>query len=55
MENYKSKNIKNFLRLYIKKDKTIIKFCDTEIKKQKFDQHKTPILIHFNKIYILIK
>ena len=34
------KYIKN-LKVYIKEDKTIIKFGDTEIKKQNFRQHKT--------------
>ena len=34
-------------------EKTIIKFEDIEIKKEKFHQHKRPISI--KKIYILIK
>ena len=36
-------------------DKTIIKFGDTEIEKQKFHQHKKPILIKnidINKIVV---
>ena len=34
------------MNVYTKMDKTIIKFGDTEIEKQKLHQHKTPILIN---------
>ena len=33
------------MKLYIKLDKTIIKYVDIEIKKQKFHQQKRPISI----------
>ena len=33
----------HFLKAYIKMKKTIIKFDDVEIQKQKIDQHKRPI------------
>ena len=33
------------MKLYIKLDKTIIKYVDIEIKKQKFHQHERPISI----------
>ena len=36
MENYKFKKIQNFLKVYAKLEKTIIKFGDTETEKQKF-------------------
>ena len=36
---------KNFLKAYIKIEKTIIKFGDIEIQKQKFHQYKGPISI----------
>ena len=47
LENYKLRNIitKN-LKSYIKMDKKIIKFDDTEVKEYKFHQHKIPILIN---------
>ena len=41
--------------MYVKMDKKIITFCDTEIEKLKFDQHKSPILINnidINKIEV---
>ena len=41
--------------MYIKMDKTIIKFVDIEIKKQKLHQHKCPIStanIDINKIVV---
>ena len=46
MENYKLKNIyiQNFETIY-KSGKTIIKFGNIEIKKQKFHQHIRPISI----------
>ena len=34
------KIIKIFLKVYIKMKQRTIKFCDIEIKKQKFHQHK---------------
>ena len=34
------------MAVFIEMDKTIIKFGDIEIKKQKFHQHKSPILIN---------
>ena len=43
------------MKAYIKIGKTIIKFGDIEIKKQKLHQHKRPILkkyINFNKIVV---
>ena len=44
VEHYKSK-IKTYLKVYIKIEKTIIKFGDIEVLKQKFDQHKVAISI----------
>ena len=35
----------NFLKVYITWKKAVTKFCDIEIEKQKFRQHKGPILI----------
>ena len=43
------------MKLYIKTEKTFIKFGDTEIEKQKFHQHKRPISmnnIDINKIVV---
>ena len=43
------------MKLYIKKEKIIIKFGDIEIEKQKFHQYKRPILIKnidVNKIVV---
>ena len=43
------------MQAYIKIEKTIIKFGDIEIKKQKFHQHKRPISIKdidINKIVV---
>ena len=34
-----------FLKKYIKMEKAIIKFGDTEIKKQKLHRHKRPVSI----------
>ena len=45
MENYKLKKEQKNLKLYMKLEKTIIKFGDIEIKKKKFHQRKSPILI----------
>ena len=46
MENYKlEKYIKIFGTIYKNGKKTIIKFGDIEIEKQKFHQHKKPISI----------
>ena len=39
-------------------EKTIINFCDTEIQKQKFHQHKEPISlknVYINKIVVSSK
>ena len=33
MKNYELKQKKFFLNVYVKTEKTIIKFCDNEIKK----------------------
>ena len=44
-----------FLKAYIKMEKTMIKFGDIEIEKQKFHQHKRPTSIKnidINKIAI---
>ena len=38
---------KKFLKAYIKMEKTIIKFGDIEIQKQKFHQYKGPISIKY--------
>ena len=46
MKNYKLKKLSKFLKPYMKMEKTIIKFGDIKIKKQKFHQYKRPILIH---------
>ena len=47
MENYELNNIIKKSKVKKKKQqkKTIIKFDDIEIEKQKFHQHKKPILI----------
>ena len=47
MENYELNNIikKSKVKKKQKQKKTIIKFDDIEIEKQKFHQHKKPILI----------
>ena len=47
MENYELNNIikKSKVKKTKKQKKTIIKFDDIEIEKQKFHQHKKPILI----------
>ena len=39
------KAIRNFESIYLKMDEKIIKFGDTEIEKQKFPQHKSPVSI----------
>ena len=44
VEHYKLKNTK-ILKSYLKMEKTVIKFGDIEIQKQKFHQHKGPISI----------
>ena len=43
MENHKSKKIYNILKVFIKMEKTVIKFGDTEIEKHKFPHYKKPI------------
>ena len=41
MENFEfKKNIYKISKLYVKMEKTIIRFLDIEIEKQKFHQHK---------------
>ena len=55
MEHYKILETWEILKVYKKIDKKIIKFVDTEIEKQKFHQHKSPILItniDINKIVV---
>ena len=54
MELYKKRSVNQsvFLKVYIKMEKTVIKFDDTEIQKQQFHQHKKIISI---KIWILVK
>ena len=52
VEHCKLKKIIIFLKVSMKKKKTIIQFDDTEIQKQKFYQHKRPISI---KMWILVK
>ena len=44
VEHYKEIYVK-LLKAYIKMEKTIIKFDDIEILRQKFHQHKGPILV----------
>ena len=54
-EHYKVKKYKNFLKAYIKTEKTIITFGDIKIEKEKFHQHKRPISIKnidINKIVV---
>ena len=50
MENYKLKKLLKILKPYIKMDKKIIKFDDTEIEKYRFHQYDKPIDI--NKIVV---
>ena len=45
VKNYKLKKLSKFLKPYMKMKKTIVKFGDIKIKKQKFHQYKRPILI----------
>ena len=55
MENYKLKKYIKFFESIYKNGKTIIKFGDIEIKKQKLDQHERPIsikTIDINKIVV---
>ena len=44
-KHYKLKKNIKILKSYTKMEKTIIKFGDIEIRKQKFHQHKEPIVI----------
>ena len=44
VKNYKLKKLYKILKLYVKMEKTIIKFGDSKIKNQKFYQYKRPIL-----------
>ena len=48
VEHYKLKKNINIFEAHIKIEKTIIKFGDIEIEKQKSHQHKT----YFNEKYI---
>ena len=50
MEHYKLQKLQNILKVYIKVDKNIIKFGDTEIQKHKCHEHKS--LISINNIDI---
>ena len=56
MENYGLKKIWILLKVYIEMEKTITKFGEIEIEKQKFHQHKRPISIiksiDINKIVV---
>ena len=47
-KNVKLQFLKRILNLYIKMEKTIVIFGHTEIKKQKFHQHKNQISIQKN-------
>ena len=41
------------MKLYLKIEKTVIKFGDIEIEKQKFRQHKRPIMLYYiNEIIV---
>ena len=58
VEDYKLKKGSKLLKVYIKMEKTIIKFGDNEIEKHKFQQYKRPISIKntdINKIVVLNK
>ena len=59
VENYQLKKLQKKLKLYIKIDKKIIKFGDTEIEEYEFHhQHKSPISINnidINKIVVTNK
>ena len=46
MENYKLKDYEKILKPYIKMDKKIINFNDTEIEEYKYYRHNSPILIN---------
>ena len=55
MKNYKLKKIEKILKSYVKMDKKIIKFDDTEIEIYKFHQYERPISIdniNANKIIV---
>ena len=54
-EIYKLKELWKILKPYIKMDKQIIKFDDTEIEEYKFYQNRSPILINnigINKVVV---
>ena len=58
VENYKLIKTWNFLKVYWKWKKTVIKFGEIEIEKQKFHQCKRPISmknIDINKLVVLNK
>ena len=44
--NYKLQKLQKILKPYIKMDKKVIKFDDTETEEYKFHQYKSPILIN---------
>ena len=55
LEHYRFKKIYNFLQVYVKMEKLIIKSGDIEIQKQKFYQQKEPISIKnrdINKVVV---
>ena len=55
MKNYKLKKLEKILKSYVKMDKKIIKFDDTEIEIYKFHQYERPISIdniNANKIIV---
>ena len=55
VEMYKLIKNKNFLKAYIKIEKTVIKLGDIKVQKQKFHEHKAPISIKnidINKIVV---
>ena len=55
MKNYKLKKLEKILKSYVKMDKKIIKFDDTEIEIHKFHQYERPISIdniNANKIIV---
>ena len=58
VKHYKLKKNIKILKSYTKIEKTIIKFGDIQIRKQKFHQHKEPIVIkniEIDKIVVLNK
>ena len=56
--NYKLQKLQKILKPYIKMDKKVIEFDDTETEEYKFHQYKSPILINkigINKIVVSYK